>query len=218
VIEVPAELGVSDDVTVNKVDGSQEPTVSPAPRAGPGNEPRRPTPLSHPLQMETRVTCSCAEAEIAPRQALNHAGNPGDSGVGLDKRYWVPLGCKSLGLYWDSATTRRGPSALIGTRSSLYCNGKRGARGIRTLDTSFPVYRISRASDQGAGWGIGGHSVFKFVALGAPQGRRRHPRWVCVETRIVCVWRIQWARGAHIQASARPSNPGQVTGRSCARG
>jgi hypothetical protein len=34
----------------------------------------------------------------------------------------------------------------------------------------------------------------------------------------VCVWRIQWARGAHIQASARPSNPGQATGRSCVLG
>jgi hypothetical protein len=79
----------------------------------------------------------------------------------------------------------------------------------------YPTNRISRSRERGAEAGTRGHRVFGISSLRAPRGRRRHARWVCVGTRIVCVWRTQWARGAHIQASTRPSNPGQVTGRSC---
>jgi hypothetical protein len=100
-------------------------------------------------------------------------------------------------------------------RSALYRNGKPEREGFEPSIPLDAVYRISRPSERGAGWGTDGHSVFKFAALRAPQGRRRHPRWVCVGIRIGCAWSVQWARGAHIQASARPSNPGQVTGRSC---
>jgi hypothetical protein len=58
-----------------------------------------------------------------------------------------------------------------------------GARGIRTLDPSYPGYRISRSPERGAGQGTPGHLVFRTASVGAPRGMQGNPRWDSVGPR-----------------------------------
>ena len=65
----------------------------------------------------------------------------------------------------------------MGKAQCLVLQRESGARGIRTLDTSYPVYRISKSPEECAGGCTGGHPVFKIPLMRAPRGRRGHPRW-----------------------------------------
>jgi hypothetical protein len=65
-----------------------------------------------------------------PRQALALAATQLDVSTGISV----------------SGRSKRWTSGRQADAKSLICMEKSGARGIRTLDTSFPVYRISNAA------------------------------------------------------------------------
>ena len=90
-----------------------------------------------------------------------------------------PWGSNILPWIWSIAS-KLGISPVA---NPLSYKGFGGARGIRTLDPSYPGYRISRSPERCARQGTPGHLIFRTASVRAPRGMRGNPRWDSVGTR-----------------------------------
>jgi hypothetical protein len=151
----------------------------------------------------------CLSPPVSVEVASNQACSP-------DQRYAAPR-AEPLGLCWATEARGRDWRAHFVSLSSLYCNGKPEREGFEpswrvTPPTAFP----------GLGTGVQGRA-YTGIAYSESRRRGHHEAGGC--TRVgTPLGLVSGAPGLSsrqaertFQAGGRPSNPDQVTGRSCGR-
>ena len=139
----------------------------------------RPSPTAGP--------CTARIADVNPRSGRATYRILGRNAAPVPERppkFVRGRGGVVVGVKFEAANLlNRSKGSADNSRNMLLHKGFGGARGIRTLDPSYPGYRISRSPERCARQGTPGHLIFRTASVRAPRGMRGNPRWDSVGTR-----------------------------------